>query len=47
MKNINEALECVNKIDEKYSQSGTIKQFTIDMIEHFIEELNSFITTVP
>ena len=43
MKNINEALECVNKIDEKYSQSGTIKQFTIDMIEHFIEELNSFI----
>ena len=30
MKNINEALECVNKIDEKYSQSGTIKQFTID-----------------
>ena len=40
MKNINEALECVNKIDEKYSQSGTIKQFTIDMIEHFSEELN-------
>ena len=39
MKNINEALECVNKIDEKYSQSGTIKQFTIDMIEHFIEDL--------
>lgn len=31
MKNINEALECVNKIDEKYSQSGTIKQFTKEM----------------
>ena len=43
MKRINKVLECVNKIDEKYNQSGLIKQFTIDLIEHFIEELNSFI----
>lgn len=43
MKNIKEALECVGKIDERYNQTGIIKQFTIDMIEHFIEELNSFI----
>ena len=43
MKNINEALECVNKIDEKCSQSGAIKQFTIDLIEHFVEELNGYI----
>lgn len=33
MKNINEVLECVGKIDEKYNQTGTIKQFTIDMID--------------
>ena len=43
VKRINKVLECVNKIDEKYNQSGLIKQFTIDLIEHFIEELNSFI----
>lgn len=42
MKRINKVLECVNKIDEKYNP-GLIKQFTIDLIEHFIEELNSFI----
>ena len=35
MKRAKEALEIVNKIDEKYNQTGAIKQFTIDMIEHF------------
>ena len=40
MKRAKEALEIVNKIDEKYNQTGAIKQFTIDMIEHFSEELN-------
>lgn len=43
MKNIKEALENVEKIDDKYNQMGTIKQFTIDLIEHFIEEINIFI----
>lgn len=40
MKNVKEALEIVETIDEKYNQTGAIKQFTIDMIEHFVEELN-------
>lgn len=43
MKNVKGALESVEKIDEKYSQTGAIKQFTIDMIEHFVEELNNCI----
>lgn len=43
MKNINEALECVKKINEKCNQTGVIKQFTIDLIEHFEEALNSYI----
>lgn len=43
MKNVKGALESVEKIDEKYSQTGAIKQFTIDMIEHFGQELNDFI----
>lgn len=43
MKNVKEALEIVEKIDEKYNQTGAIKQFTIDMIEHFVEELNGCI----
>ena len=43
MKNIKEALERINKIDKKYSQIGNIKQFTIDMIEYFGQELNDFI----
>lgn len=43
MKNVKEALECVAKIDEKYNQIGDIKQFTIDMIEYFGQELNDFI----
>lgn len=43
MKNIKEALENVKKIDKKYNRIGTIKQFTIDMIEHFGQELNDFI----
>lgn len=43
MKNVKEALEIVETIDEKYNQTGTIKQFTIDMIEYFVEELNGCI----
>ena len=43
MKNVKEALEIVETIDEKYNQTGAIKQFTIDMIEHFVEELNGCI----
>ena len=43
MKNIKEALECVAQIDEKYNQTGTVKQFTIDLIEYFSDELNSHI----
>lgn len=43
MKNIKEALECVAKIDEKYNQMGIIKQFTIDLIEYFSDELNGYI----
>ena len=43
MKRAKEALEAVNRIDEKYNQTGAIKQFTIDMIEHFSEELNGYI----
>lgn len=43
MKNINEALECVKKIDKKYNQAGVIKQFTIDLIEYFRDELESCI----
>lgn len=43
MRTIKEALEIVEKIDEKYHQSCAIKQFTIDMIEHFVEELNDYI----
>lgn len=43
MKRAKEALEIVNKIDEKYNQTGVIKQFTIDMIEHFSEELNEYV----
>lgn len=43
MKRINKVLECVNKIDEKYNQSGLIKQFTIDLIEYFRDELDSCI----
>lgn len=43
MKNINEALECVKNIDKKYNQTGVVKQFTIDLIEHFEEALNSYI----
>ena len=44
MKNIKEALECVAQIDEKYSQIGTVKQFTIDLIEYFSDELNNHIS---
>ena len=40
MKNIEEALESVNRIYENYYQTGTIKQFTIDLIEYFVEQLN-------
>lgn len=43
MKNIKGALESVKKIDKKYSQIGNIKQFSIDMIEYFGQELNDFI----
>lgn len=43
MKNVKEALACVAKLDEKYNQIGGIKQFTIDMIEYFGQELNDFI----
>lgn len=43
MKRAKEALERVNKIDEKYNQTGAIKQFTIDMIEYFMAELNGYI----
>lgn len=43
MKRIDKVLECVNKIDEKNNQSGLIKQFTIDLIEYFRDELESCI----
>lgn len=43
MKNIKGALESVNKIEKKYSQMGIIKQFTIDLIEYFYDELNGYI----
>ena len=46
MKRAKEALEIVNKIDEKYNQTGAIKQFTIDMIEHFSEELNGCVRRI-
>lgn len=39
MKSAKEVLESINNIDKKCYQVGTVKQFTIDMIEHFIEEL--------
>lgn len=43
MKNINEALESVIKIEKKYYQTRDIKQFTIDLIEYFRDELESCI----
>lgn len=43
MKNVKEALKALEIIDGKYNDSGIIKQFTIDLIEEFIEELNCFI----
>lgn len=43
MKNIKKALENVKKIDKKYNRIGTIKQYTIDMIGYFEQELNDFI----
>lgn len=44
MKNSKEALKAIEIIDGKYNGSGIIKQFTIDLIEEFIEELNYFIS---
>lgn len=43
MKNINEALESVIKIEKKYYPTRDIKQFTTDLIEYFRDELESCI----
>lgn len=43
MKNVKEALNAVELIDKKYNQTACIKQFTIDLIEEFLEELNCFL----
>lgn len=46
MKSVKEAYEIVCKIDKKYNHTGLIKQFTIDLIENFVEELNCYIIGV-
>lgn len=43
MKNAKEALKALEIIEGKYTDSGMIKQFTIDLIEEFLEELNYLI----
>lgn len=44
MKTAEETLREVQKIDMEYYGTGQIAQFTIDMIEHFIEEINDYIS---
>ena len=41
MRDLKEVLYDVQEIDMSYYQNGEIKQFTIDLIEHLAEELNS------
>lgn len=43
MKTVKEALNAVELIDAKYNQTAWVKQFTIDLIEEFLEELNCFL----
>ena len=43
LKTVKEALNAVELIDIKYNQTALVKQFTIDLIEECLEELNCFL----